>query len=212
MDKKKMFKYWSSSCKMIVVAFDIGSKNFAWASVFYADSKEMIPFVDKSINSDVQIRIKEKMNILNMDVCDISQDSSKNSLQLYRNLHQYMINHMYVWSSADVFLVEQQMSTGKVNNIRAIKISQHVLAFFINHFPHHKIVEYCANYKTSLFNVRIKEKRLRKIWSIDKVNEIIQDDPISMDFLGSFPKKDDICDCILMTFTFAFSNWSKKSF
>jgi hypothetical protein len=187
---------------MIIVAFDIGSKNLAWSSVFYKDlvlSEETNK--SKIITESIQELIKTKMNVLNMDVFDIEQDS-KNCMTMYKNLHDYLSKNMFIWSSADVFLVEQQMSTRSISNIKAIKISQHILAFFMIHYQEKKIVEYCANYKTSVFGIRIPEKKNRKKWSIEKVQEIIQEDPVSEDYLSVFPKKDDICDCILMTYTY----------
>lgn len=146
------------------------------------------------------------MNVLDLQVFDACDGGVTNMMVVYRNLHSYLESWEMVWDKADVILVEQQMSTGKIHNIKAIKISQHILAYFLIRFPQKKLVEYGATFKTSLFGVHFKIKADRKKWSVEKVKELLEEDPVALDILELIPKKDDVCDCVLMTFVYCFQS------
>ena len=132
-------------------------------------------------------------------------------ISIYRRIHEYMNGLEYVWGSADVFLIEQQMSTGKVYNVKALKVSQHIIAYFMLRHPTKKVIEYNANLKTSLFGVHLRQKKDRKKWSIDKVHQMTVDDPVIQDYIDVFQKKDDVSDCILMTFVYIFQTMIRKN-
>jgi len=191
---------------MIIVAFDIGFKNLAWSSVSYRNNPQLLN-VSSIIDDTVENSIVEQMNILNFDIFDATanvETNSKNMMEIYKKIHAYLDSLEYVWSSVDVFLIEQQMSTGKIYNVKALKISQHILAYFMIRHPSKKILEFGANYKTACFGVAFRKKKERKDWSIEKVSQLIEQDPVIQDYMDTFKKKDDVCDCILMTFVYFF--------
>jgi len=205
---------------MIVIAFDIGIKNLAWSSVAYS----LFPLDAAStttstiITPEIEAQMIEKMNILNLDVFDatlskssVEEEGGGGMISIYRRIHEYMNGLEYVWGSADVFLIEQQMSTGKVYNVKALKVSQHIIAYFMLRHPTKKVIEYNANLKTSLFGVHLRQKKDRKKWSIDKVHQMTVDDPVIQDYIDVFQKKDDVSDCILMTFVYIFQTMIRKN-
>lgn len=191
---------------MIIVSFDIGFRNLAWASVWFHDSNINIDLSKGGIiTPEMETLMVNNMNILNMDIFDACKESEK-PMEIYKNIHDYLSLMEFVWSSADIIVVEQQMSTGKIFNIKAIKISQHILAYFMIRHPLKKIIELGAGFKTSLFGQRFTNKKLRKDWAIEKVYQLVEADPVAKDMIDLFPKKDDVCDCVLMCFVYFFKN------
>jgi hypothetical protein len=73
------------------------------------------------------------------------------------------------------------------------------------------VIEYNANLKTSLFGVHLRQKKDRKKWSINKVHQMTVDDPVIQDYIDVFQKKDDVSDCILMTFVYIFQTMIRKN-
>ena len=198
---------------MIVVAFDIGIKNLAWSSVSYSlDTSPLFSSssVHQTITPEIEAEMIGKMNILNLDVFDATGNEETGMISIYRRIHEYMNQMEYVWGSADVFLIEQQMSTGKVYNVKALKVSQHILAYFMLRHPSKKVLEYSAGLKTSLFGIHLQQKKDRKKWSIEKVREMTVHDPVIQDYMDVFKKKDDVSDCILMTFVYVFQSMVRK--
>jgi hypothetical protein len=160
---------------MRIAAFDIGWRNLAWCV---------------AETDDTSLRA---MNLVDLGDSDT-----------YRRLHRILDDHAGIWAACDTILVEQQMSTGRVCNIRAIKISQHVLAYFMIRFPEKKIMEYSPRHKTEGFGQKkMMKKTDRKKWAVAKTMELLRDDPVALDWLDAFPKKDDVCDCFLMTVVYA---------
>ena len=192
--------------KMIIVSFDIGFRNLAWASVWFHDANITIDLSKGGIiTPEMETLMVDNMNVLNMDVFDACKEAEK-PMEIYKNIHRYLSTMEYVWSSADMIVVEQQMSTGKIFNIKAIKISQHILAYFMIRHPLKKIIELGAGFKTSLFGHQFSKKKLRKDWAIEKVYQLLEADPVATNMIDLFPKKDDVCDCVLMCFVYFFKN------
>ena len=148
---------------MIIVAFDIGIKNLAWAQVQYkklSSSQSLlmtknekrilttIPIQEKNmtiIDSGVQKDVMEYMNVLHFDVQDMSGHTMTH---VYRKIHDYLRQQNKIWEKTDVVLIEQQMSARHRCNIKALKISQHIFAFFLLEHPSIRVIEYMAKYKT----------------------------------------------------------------
>jgi virulence-associated protein VapD len=172
---------------MYIIAFDIGIKNLAWA---------LLKKINNNFDNIEKSFIVENFNLYNP--FDILMSN------VYLNIHEYLNKNHHIWNKADIILIEQQMSTKFVNNIKAIKISQHIYAFFLIHYPNKKIIEFKPVYKTKLFNVQFNNKKDRKLWSIHKVKDLFKDDPVFLDLLSCFSKQDDICDCILMCIVYFF--------
>lgn len=157
---------------MRLAAFDIGIKNFAFAVVSMENEK-----------------------IVSMDVCDLRGQN------IYHNLLTYLKQYDYLWETVDVVLIEQQLNR---MNIQATKLACHVYAYFLHRHPSKYIYDYPSLYKTkyTCFALENSTHRQRKQYAIQKVLEQYQNDPVFLDWLSQFPKKDDLCDCILMCKTF----------
>ncbi|NDE14272.1 hypothetical protein EBZ80_05005 [bacterium] len=161
--------------RMRIAAFDIGWRNLAWC----------VTETDGAV-------------LCGMNLVDLGDRDT------YRTLHRVLEEHAWLWATCETILVEQQMSTGRITNVRAVKISQHVLAYFMIRFPEKKIMEYSPRHKTEGFGQKkMSKKTERKKWAVAKTVELLHDDPVALDWLGTLPKKDDVCDCFLMTVVYA---------
>lgn len=164
---------------MWIAAFDIGVKNFAFAVVEGVD------------------------NVLHVDLHDLRAGNSP-----YINLISYLDRHQTLWKKVDVVLIEQQLYR---TNVAATKLSCHLHAYFLHRFPQKKVIEYPSSYKTKYtkFSIKSSSHKQRKDYAIQYVLDKCQkNDPVLYDWLLTFPKKDDICDCILMCETFYASPFS----
>jgi hypothetical protein len=134
-------------------------------------------------------------HLVSMDVHDLrGQD-------LYYNLVCYLKQYTYLWNKVDVVLIEQQLNR---MNIQATKLACHVHAYFLHCHPSIPVLEYPSLYKTkyTCFPLDHSTHRQRKQYAIQQVLEQYQQDPVFLDWISNFPKKDDVCDCILMCRTF----------
>jgi len=161
-----------------VLAFDIGGENFAWSIV-------MIPQEDCLLTQC----IVEQFDLV--------------SLGTYVRLHEYLKEKKNIFGTCEYILIEQQMKI----NIKALKMSQHVLAFFLIFFPEKTVLEFSSHHKTRTFGLTQQStKKERKKFSILKVQEILKLDPVMEEMFGLYKKKDDIADCILMCLAYAHRN------
>lgn len=156
---------------MIVAAFDMGVRNFAFAVLDVGTG-----------------------NVLALDAHDLGEDC-------FRNLIAYLARHDALWSKTDVLLIEQQLLR---SNIQASKLSCHVHAYFLHRHPTKPVFHYPATYKTRYTGlVGTTSHRQRKQHAVRVVlDHYGQTDPVVSDWVSSFDKKDDICDCLLMCSTF----------
>lgn len=116
----------------------------------------------------------------------------------YPDLYMTLIHHLdlfvYEWDECSVFLIEQQNQS----NIMALKIAQHVYSYLLHRYGTTKrIIEYPAYHKTRYFEMPKMTKYERKKWSVEKVTELF-----GREVLSCFAKKDDVCDCVLMGYTY----------
>lgn len=162
---------------MIVAAFDIGIKNFAFAVL--------------------DIHTKEKWgDVLHIDVHDLREGN------IYKNLIAYMKTYDHFWEKVDVVLIEQQLNR---MNIQATKLACHLHAYFLHRHPTKPIFEYPSIYKTKYtdFPLQSSTHKQRKEYAIQLVlGYYNENDPVVFHWISSFKKKDDISDCILMANTF----------
>jgi hypothetical protein len=161
---------------MIVVAFDIGTKNFAFAVV--------------------DIRGEGWGDVMSIDVHDLRDG------HLYKNLITYMKKHDHLWRKANVILIEQQLNR---MNIQATKLACHLYAYFLHRHPTLPVYEYPSLYKTKYTDCPLQSSthKQRKEYAIQLVLDYYQEkDPVFFQWISSFKKKDDICDTVLMCNTF----------
>ena len=157
---------------MRIVAFDMGKNNFAWAKVYIPDNDKLISRC-----------IVEEFDLLSLDKDNI-----------YKSLHHYLISHEHQWVDCEVVLIEQQMKT----NITALKLSQHVMAFWLIRHPNKNSIEFSSVHKTRTFGLTNATKPQRKKFTIDCAAKILAHDPVVTELFNMHNKKDDISDCILM--------------
>lgn len=155
---------------MIVAAFDMGMRNFAFAVL--------------DVDGD---------RILALDVHDLGADP-------FRGLIDYLGRHDVLWEKTDVILIEQQLLRA---NVQASKLACHVHAYFLHRHPTKPVIDYPSSYKTRLTGLTgPTTHRQRKQHAVQLVlDHYKESDPVAFDWLSSFTKKDDVCDCVLMCTT-----------
>jgi len=207
-----------------IATFDIGIKNFAFVILSFPDNsvlnqkKENIPlrkryminhectpefknYLETFIYKDFDIVHYQNIDIRNSD-CD-----HQLSTQLFLNIYQILNTYHSLWEDVQFFIIEQQMQFKNNNNIKALKIAQHIYSYFLLHYPTKHIQEYCAYYKTQILGAPSKlKKNERKKWAISTVQTILQFKNMS-DILNEYKKKDDISDCILMAISFYYQHF-----
>ena len=162
----------------MMMAFDIGIHHFAWA--------KMRTFS----------HISKVSELVSMDCHDFG--SNLKTVDLYPLLLKYLQSLDYL--GVHTVLIEQQMNR---MNIRATKVAVFVYAFFLMQHPCINVLEYPSYHKTKAFGVHGLSKPERKKWTVQHVTDfVLKDDPVALDWLDQFPKKDDICDCVMMMESF----------
>lgn len=180
-----------------VVAFDIGVRNLAMAWLEAAPTGIRPP------------------TLRHMTLVDLTQRSSNRggngmrSWRLYRELIVFLESLDWIFAGhRPCVLIEQQMATRHRANIQALRLSQHVLAYFLHRHPRLQVVEYSAKHKTRVFGFQDACYRKRKLWAVQKASETLQDDPVALDWFNQFQKKDDLADCIVMCLSYLHSGQS----
>ena len=160
---------------MIISAFDLGVRNFAFiiASV--------------SRNSDV-------ITILEWENFDVNAASW---FEILQNVNTILFDYSELFSISDTCLVEKQMTR---LNMKASKLSYHVMSFFNIVWPHVKVIEYSAANKTHAFTSQKMDKKARKQYCIDKTVStfITNKDYDNLSLLLMDKKLDDKCDTYQM--------------
>jgi hypothetical protein len=159
---------------MIISSFDLGTKNFAFLIAYINDYKE--------------IKILEWENI------DVSDDKWFNVLQ---NVNDVLYDYSALLSICDVCLVEKQMTR---LNMKASKLSYHVMSFFNIIWPHVKVIEYSAAHKTHTFTHKKMIKKERKMYCVNKTIDtlLFKKDYDNLAELLCNKKMDDKCDTYQM--------------
>lgn len=182
---------------MIITGFDIGIKNFAFVIL---DVKNM----DMTLEN-----VAEAFDIIhfeNINLQTTAKVRANHMDEIFRNLYQVLDTFRTLWDDCNVFLIEQQMQYRHASNIKALKLSQHVLSYFYIHYPSSNILEYPAYHKTQIWRAPPKLlKHQRKTWAISKVKELLEKKGMG-NIMDDFKKKDDISDCILMALSYVMQN------
>jgi hypothetical protein len=177
---------------MWIASFDIGVRNFAFAIV-----DDVVPTDHRS----PQLRVIYTENI---DLADAQGQYS------FTHLIDVLDAFRALWHQCAVILIEQQMQHRHATNVKALKVSQHVVMYF--HMLFHSfsermkplIIEFPAYYKTQMF-CRVKmTKPQRKRWAVEYVMTCM---PEMKSVMKDHRKKDDMCDCILMCMAYA---WRRR--
>lgn len=158
---------------MWVVSFDLGVRNFAYT---VAEIKNNSTHIIQWENQDI---------------------SGTTWTDVLHNVNTILFENQHLFSICDICLVEKQMTR---LNMKATKLSYHVMSFFNIIWPHVKVKEYSANHKTHTYTHLRMDKKERKKYCIDKtLLDLIQDkDYINLGLLLCHKKMDDICDTYQM--------------
>lgn len=178
-----------------IAAFDIGKRNFAFVIGQVFDETHFI--VEGFYLFDL---VGERSS--SIPVMDIYQ-------QLYMVLQQFSEE----WEHTNIILIEQQFAKKHRTNIQALKLSQHVLSYFLlqHQFSRKgkkRIIEYPSYLKTQLFDQSFSKKYDRKQWSVQYAHSWIQQCELQhqtqwlTEWFSEFKKKDDVADCLLMILSF----------
>lgn len=174
-----------------IVAFDIGVHHFAHAIIRASECH---------------------WEILHLDCHDFEQHKKVSEIQMdqtfWSRFHLYLEGLHSLFDQCDVFLIERQVGFSKMVNYKCIQMSAHVFSHFVLKYPEKKIIEYGAFEKTKTFGKKITKKSERKQWTtiFTKKMLAIQHDETSIGWIESFPKEDDVCDCVVMILSFLKKN------
>ena len=159
---------------MIISAFDLGVRNFA--------------FIIASIGDGGTITVLEWENV------DLNAPTW---FEILQNCNEVLFQHAGLLSTSDVCLVEKQMTR---LNMKASKLSYHVMSFFNIVWPHVQVIEYSAANKTHAFTSPKMNKKERKQYCIDKTVEtlVANKDYANLTLLLMDKKLDDKCDTYQM--------------
>jgi len=166
------------------MAFDMGARHFAWAIGDLEDSSG---------------------NLLGIRSFECKDFGS--STPAFSTVVQYL-DTLQV-DGVNVILIEQQM-----NHVNAIasRLAVVVYMYFFLRHPGKTVSEYPARWKTMEYGITKVPKHKRKQWVVSYVREnVCRDDPVVLDLLEGYPKKDDICDCIMMIHSYGLRSSRKTS-
>lgn len=171
---------------MRIISFDIGVHNFAYSIIDFDEKWEIKYLHCHDFHKDKKIK-------------DIIFDKS-----FWIKFHKYLDSIDYLFKDCDVFLIEKQLGFSKVVNYKAIQMSAQLFSHLVIKYPSKEIIEYMASNKTKIFNVKLSQKKDRKKWAIEHTKNILMEkgDETSLEWILSFPKQDDVCDCILMILSY----------
>lgn len=169
-----------------IASFDIGRKNFAqYVEDWTVGESGDDPSPRKSIGSIDDVYLSGKR--VQTGVYDLGSEedgSSKGGLthSIRLNLLKHLNSFSRLWSSCDVFIIEQQFfkvwsgrgrKKGSEANVDAIKIAEAVYMWFLDRYPF-KTIEYCSSAnKTKLLNApKRMNKPQRKEWSCQEAERL----------------------------------------
>ena len=223
----------------MIVAFDIGKKNFAF-TIIQVDttSLEMIDNIpsntryntDKSSKSEfreILDKVFDCCNILLYQNIDLTENcNAKKTLDpiTFLNMNNRLDEYAEYWDKCSYFLIEQQMAFRGRWNIMALKLAQHCYSYFCNRYKRvDNIIDYPAYYKTQIIGAaktQVKTKPKRKKWAISEAIFILENkkercetENTLLVFLNKRGgKKDDLSDTYLMTLTFSYMKYIDKKY
>jgi len=148
--------------------------------------------------------------------------------EVFHLLTEHLDNYQEYWDKCSYFIIEKQMSFGKILNIKALKLGQHCFSYFTFKYSRFKeIIEFPAYHKTQILGAeKIKkeskkgkitykavDKPKRKKWAIEHAISILaeRNDFKTLSLLESSSKKDDIADCILQALSAIYLIYVEKS-
>ncbi len=186
-----------------IASFDIGKKNFAFCIEEICIDRVNIDRVniDRMNINRVLDRVYANGNIVLLKNIDLTEGCINSYLDplIFVNMTKVLDKYKSYWDKCSVFVIEQQMDFRKNRNTMALKLGHHCSSYFIFHYAYFKpLVEFPAYHKTQVLGATKMTKYRRKIWSIQKAEEILakRNELDTLNSLSSFKKRDDLADTI----------------
>jgi len=191
---------------MITIAsFDIGKNTFSYCV------EEMNAEQVKEIVSDhtrLHRRSKKKIYCNRLLLCgtivlwETNPITDDNKNYDRKALFSLLESKREIWEKCDHVVIEQQLEVVRFKqvNIKAIKIGEATLSWFIIHFPEKQFEVFGSSNKTRVLNAPKKLKKLeRKKWAVEKARELLVErkDEESLKIMEDLKKRDDVADCFL---------------
>lgn len=181
------------------------------------------PNLDSIINRVCEDAEGIEMNVTNLKSSDhLTIDSTSPgglSIDTRKNLFKHLSNHRDLWERCNIVIFEQQFFNtynfkgagrfkrakhGTGANVKAIKIAEAALSWFLIHYPSKEYVIFSSTHKTQILGAPKKlDKPSRKKWSITQAKKLFEarKDPRSILRLQRYAsrrqKLDDVSDCVL---------------
>lgn len=211
---------------MRVASFDIGKKTFSFYVEDFDENiiSSLIP-PNKRYNQDGTPtsdfnEILDQIFINGNCVTATTHDLTENCLEnlylepmMFHNMTRVLDDYSDIWSTCDLFLIEQQMAFRKKYNTMAVKLGQHCWSYFaIKYGITREIIEIPAYYKTQVLGAdktpsvtksgktiwKNLDARARKKWTSNLSENIMEmrHDKVGTRLLKKTKKIDDRADCI----------------
>lgn len=182
-----------------MASFDIGKNNFAQyvedcslddirkvRDVYRTTSPDLLKRTRGVLSETVQVFLERiflngrrvDIGVFDFQTGDAS-DSKKLDNATRKNFLQHLHNYRDLWDTCDIVVVEQQyvnlFGRQRGINIDALKLGEATVIWFLDHFPHLKVVTFGSPYKTQILGAPSKMKKLeRKKWATAKALEIFK--------------------------------------
>jgi|TARA_B110000259_G_scaffold49886_1_gene58541 hypothetical protein len=227
--------------KIWIASFDIGHRNLCFSieevDENYVNCLKKLP-KSAQYNQDGTPTDKQKEILFNIykntrtiifKNKDITNKVIKTlDTEVFHLFTDHLDEYLDYWDKCSYFIIEKQMSFGKMLNIKALKLGQHCFSYFSFKYSRFKeIVEFPAYHKTQILGAeKIKkvsktgkityksvDKPSRKKWAIEQAINILaeRNDFNTLSLLESSKKKDDIADCILQSLSAIYLIYVEKS-
>jgi hypothetical protein len=183
---------------MKIASFDIGTRNFACciANINWP-------------NDPTPESVEENISFETLFLIDLSSSKNDSITDYCSALTKHLEEHKHIYLSCQVILIEKQMCFKGMFNIRALRIAQHCMSWFViqqcaNNELVFDIVEFPAANKTKrLGAIDLKTKPERKKWCILKAEQLLQSNKTLLSKFQKTKKKDDIADTVCQATAFA---------
>lgn len=215
---------------MFIASIDIGSKNFC----IYVEETNMEELKELAHN-EIKYNMDgtptlESQNILNKSYANgktifhenynLTFNGKANNLEILLNMYECLENINDILKKCHVVLIEKQMN----KNIKAIKLGQHCLSYFLFKFKNEKeIIEFPAYHKTQVLGaIKTQAKNgkwntlkqtERKKWVVGKTYDILssRNEIGYIDRIKSTKKRDDLADTLCTCQSFKILRFVKKT-
>ena len=202
---------------MMIAAFDMGLKNFAFAvkdqdkytllrNTALSDSLNkttLATYKKKDLTTmmtDLHIPSKNKMLKKDMITLVLSKNKKtekNNPTDFGITLFKIMDTYKHIWDKCGTFLIERQMTV----NMQALKLSHYLEAYLKIHYPLKKVLNYNASTKTKkLGAIDLNNKADRKKWTIHYTLQLLDGENLA--YFQSLTKQDDVADVVCMIESF----------